>query len=79
MSFAMSLKMSLEENENIIRVHGSTTQETTKEKSSIQEQIVLLMKSNPSITVQQIAVLSFHLLCVDHYRNSYDSIICNSS
>lgn len=33
----------------------STTKETTKEKSSIQEQIVLLMKNNPSITAEQIA------------------------
>lgn len=38
-------RMSLEEIENIIRVNGSATQETTKEttqeKNSIQEQIVL--------------------------------------
>lgn len=34
---------------------GNTTKETTKEKSSIQEQIVLLMKNNPSITAEQIA------------------------
>lgn len=33
----------------------STTKETTKEKSSVQEQIVLLMKNNPSITAEQIA------------------------
>lgn len=32
-----------------------TTQETTKEKNSIQEQIVLLMKDNPSINAEQIA------------------------
>ncbi|PZW93871.1 ATP-binding protein [Lachnoanaerobaculum umeaense] len=35
--------------------NGSTTKETTKEKNSIQEQIVLLMKDNPSITAEQIA------------------------
>ena len=35
--------------------NGSTTKETTKEISSIQEQIVLLMKSNSSITAEQIA------------------------
>lgn len=34
---------------------GSTTKETTKGKSSIQEQIVLLMKKNPNITAEQIA------------------------
>lgn len=32
-----------------------TTKETTKEKNNIQEQIVLLMKNNPSITAEQIA------------------------
>ena len=32
-----------------------TTKETTKEKSNIQEQIVLFMKNNPSITAEQIA------------------------
>lgn len=48
-------RMSLEEIENTIRVYGSTTKETTKEKNSIQEQIVLLMKDNPSITAEQIA------------------------
>lgn len=35
--------------------NDSTTKETTKEISSIQEQIVLLMKSNSSITAEQIA------------------------
>ncbi len=35
--------------------NGSTTKETTKEKNSIQEQIVLLMKDNPGITAEQIA------------------------
>ena len=35
--------------------NGSTTKETTKEKSSIQEMIVLLMKENPSITAEEIA------------------------
>ncbi|WP_304263726.1 helix-turn-helix domain-containing protein, partial [Kallipyga massiliensis] len=32
-----------------------TTKETTKEKNSIQEQIVLLMKENSGITAEQIA------------------------
>lgn len=35
--------------------NSSTTKETTKEISSIQEQIFLIMKSNPSITAEQIA------------------------
>lgn len=35
--------------------NGSTTKETTKEKSSIKEQIIFLMKSNPRITAEQIA------------------------
>lgn len=52
-------RMSLEEIENTIRVNGSATQETTKEttqeKNNIQEQIVLLVKDNSSITAEQIA------------------------
>lgn len=44
-------RMSLEEIENIIRVNGNATQE----KNNIQEQIVLLVKDNPSITAEQIA------------------------
>lgn len=39
-------------NEEFLREFNGST---TKEKSSIQEQIVLLMKSNPSITAEQIA------------------------
>lgn len=35
--------------------NDGATQETTKEISRIQEQIVLLMKDNPSITAEQIA------------------------
>lgn len=35
--------------------NGSTTKETTKEKGSIQAQIVKLMESNPNITAEQIA------------------------
>ena len=50
--------------EAIVRIHEkrplsplfeTSIKETTKEKNNIQEQIVLLMKNNPSITAEQIA------------------------
>lgn len=37
------------------RFNGSTTKETTKEINDIKDKILFIMKSNPSITAEQIA------------------------